>query len=35
MPEIAFWGLERVNHSPLGQLTLPGGPLGLIALCMF
>ena len=35
MPEITFWGLERINHSPLGRLTLPGGPLGLMALCVF
>ena len=35
MPEITFWSLERINHSPLGQLTLPGGPLGLMALCVF
>ena len=35
MPENTFWSLERINHSPLGQLTLPGGLLGLIALCVF
>ena len=35
MPEITFWSLERINHSPLGQLTLLGGPLGLMALCAF
>ena len=35
MPEITFWSLERINHSPLGRLTLPGGPLGLMALCVF
>ena len=34
MPEITFWSLERINHSPLGRLTLPGRPLGLIALCV-
>ena len=35
MPDITFWSLERINHSPLGWLTLPGGPLGLMALCVF
>ena len=35
MPEITVWRLERINHSPLGRLTLPGGPLGLMALCVF
>ena len=35
MPEITFWSLERINHSLLGWLTLPGGPLGLMALCVF
>ena len=35
MPEITFWSLEIINHSPLGRLTLPGGPLGLMALCVF
>ena len=35
MPEISFWSFERINHSPVGQLTLPGGPLGLMALCVF
>ena len=35
MPEITFWSLERINHSPLGRLTLPGGPLALMALCVF
>ena len=35
MPEITFWSLERINDSPLGRLTLPGGPLGLMALCVF
>ena len=35
MLEITFWSLERINHSPLGRLTLPGGPLGLMALCVF
>ena len=35
MPEITFWSLERINHSPLGRWTLPGGPLGLMALCVF
>ena len=35
MPEITFWSLERIKHSPLGRLTLPGGPLGLMALCVF
>ena len=35
MPEITFWSLERINHSLLGRLTLPGGPLGLMALCVF
>ena len=35
MPEITFSSLERINHSPLGRLTLPGGPLGLMALCVF
>ena len=34
MPEITFWSLERNNHSPLGRSTLPGGPLGLMALCV-
>ena len=34
MPEITFWCLERINHFPLGQLTLPSGPLALIALCV-
>ena len=34
MPEITFWSLERINHSPLGRLTLPSGPLGLMALCV-
>ena len=35
MPEITFWSLEIINHSPLGRLTLPGGPQGLMALCVF
>ena len=35
MPEITFWSLERMNHPLLGRLTLPGGPLGLMALCVF
>ena len=35
MPEITIWSLERINHSPLGRLTLLSGPLGLVALCMF
>ena len=35
MPGITFWSLERINHSPLGRLTLPGGPLGLMTLCVF
>ena len=35
MPEITFGSSERINHSPLGRLTLPGGPLGLMALCVF
>ena len=35
MPEITFWSSEKINHSPLGRLTLPGGPLGLMALCVF
>ena len=35
MPEITFWSSERINHSPLGWLTLPSGPLGLMALCVF
>ena len=35
MPEITFWSLERINHSPLGWLTLPGSPLGLMALSVF
>ena len=35
MQEITFWSLERINHSPLSRLTLPGGPLGLMALCVF
>ena len=35
MPEITFWSLERINHSPLGRPTLPAGPLGLMALCVF
>ena len=35
MPEITFWSLERIYHSPLGRLTLPGSPLGLMALCVF
>ena len=34
MPEITFWSLERINHSTLGRLTLPSGPLGLMALCV-
>ena len=34
MPEITFWSSERINHSLLGQLTLPGVPLGLMALCV-
>ena len=34
MPEITFWSLERIKYSPLGQLTLPGSPLGLMALCV-
>ena len=34
MPEITFWSLERINHSPLGRLMLPGSPLGLMALCV-
>ena len=35
MPEITCWSLERINHSPLGRLTLAGGPLGLMAVVMF
>ena len=35
MPEITFWSLERINHSTIGRLTLPGGPMGLRALCVF
>ena len=35
MPKITFWSLKRINHTPLGRLTLPGGPLGLMALCGF
>ena len=35
MLEITFWSLERINHSPLGRLTLLGGPLGLMALCVY
>ena len=35
MPEITFWSLERINHSLLGRLILPGGPWGLIAFCVF
>ena len=35
MPENTFWSLERINHSPLGRLTLLGGPLDLMDLCMF
>ena len=35
MPEITFWSLARINHSPHGCLTLPGGPLGLMALWVF
>ena len=35
MREITFWSLERINHFPLGRLTLPGGPLGLMPLCVF
>ena len=35
MPEFTFWSLERINHSPLGRLTIPGGPQGLMALCVF
>ena len=34
MPEITIWSLKRINHSPLGRLTLPGGLLGLMALCV-
>ena len=34
MPEITFWSLERIKHSLLGRLTLPDGPLGLMALCI-
>ena len=34
MPEITFWSFERINHSPLGWLTLASGPLGLMALCV-
>ena len=34
MPQITFWSLERINHSPLGRLTLPGSSLGLMALCV-
>ena len=35
MPEITFWSLKRINHFPLAQLTLQGGPLGLMVLCVF
>ena len=35
MPEITFWSSERINHSPLGRLTLPGGPLGFMACWVF
>ena len=35
MPEITFWSSERINYSLLGQLALPGSPLGLMALCVF
>ena len=35
MPEITFWSLERINHYPLGRSTLPGVPLGFMALCVF
>ena len=35
MPEITFRNLERINHSPLGWLMIPGGLLGLMALCVF
>ena len=35
MLEITVWSLERINHSSLGQLTLTGGPLGLMARCVF
>ena len=35
MPEITFWSLERINHSLVGRLMLPGGLLGLMALCVF
>ena len=35
MLEITFWSLERINHFPLGRLMLPGGHLGLMALCVF
>ena len=35
MPEITFWSLEIINHSPLDCWTLPGGPLGLMGLYVF
>ena len=35
MPAMTFWNAERINHSPPGRLTLSGGPLGLMALCVF
>ena len=35
MPEITFWSVERMNHSPLGRSTLPGGALELMALWVF
>ena len=35
MPEITFWSLERINHSPLGRSTLAGGPLSVMALGLY
>ena len=35
MPEITFWSLERIIDSPLNRWTLLGGPLSLMALCVF
>ena len=35
MPEITFSSLERINHSPVSRLMFPGGPLGVMALCLF
>ena len=35
MLEITFWSLKRINHYPLGWLTLLGGLQDLMALCVW